>query len=80
MLVINFSSTGRAATVDLAHNPGGYTGDDGMWGNIPGDDCAGCHDSASKIISLALQNRYGLLKPCFSFVTIKAQAWPAQKS
>ncbi len=31
--------------------------------------------SGSNYMSLALQNRCGLLKPCFSFVTIKAQAW-----
>jgi hypothetical protein len=46
VLVVNFSFSGRAATVDFAHNPGGYTGDDGMWGNILGDDCTGSHDSA----------------------------------
>jgi len=26
-----------------------------------------------------MQNRYGLLKPCFSFVTIKAQAMSGSK-
>jgi len=46
MLVVNFSLTSRAATVDFADNPGGYTSDDGVWGNVLGNDCTGSHDSA----------------------------------
>ena len=46
MLVVNFSLTSRAATIDFADNPSGNTGDDGVWGNILGDDCTGSHDSA----------------------------------